>query len=153
MPFRSNIPKISEFVFSGIDATFSSRAKDAKEKGGCIVVGGENYGQGSSREHAAIAPMYLGLQAVIAKSFARIHKANLINFGILPLTFKNPSDYDKVEKGDRLLIKDVINSMNGNQIYRIENATKGISFETVSDLNSRQKQIIIKGGLLPYTKR
>ncbi len=153
LPFRSNIPKISEFVFSGIDATFSSRAKDAKEKGGCIVVGGENYGQGSSREHAAIAPMYLGLQAVIAKSFARIHKANLINFGILPLTFKNPSDYDKVEKGDRLLIKDVINSMNGTQIYRIENATKGISFEAVSDLNSRQKQIIIKGGLLPYTKR
>lgn len=153
LPFRSNIPKISEFVFSGIDSTFSKRATMAKEKGGCIVIGGENYGQGSSREHAAMAPMYLGLQAVIAKSFARIHKANLINFGILPLQFKNPADYEKVEKGDRLAIKDVMRSLKGNQIYTIENLTKGTAFEAVSDLNDRQKEIIIKGGLLPYTKK
>lgn len=153
LPFRSNIPKISEFVFSVIDPTFSQRARAVKEKGGCIVIGGENYGQGSSREHAAIAPMYLGLQAVLAKSFARIHKANLINFGILPLQFKNHSDYDMLEKGNSLVIKDVVNSMNGNQIYKIENLTKGKSFEAVSDLNGRQKAIIMKGGLLPYTKQ
>lgn len=153
LPFRSNIPKISEFVFSGIDATFSKRANELKDKGGCVVIGGENYGQGSSREHAAMAPMFLGLQAVIAKAFARIHKANLINFGILPLQFKNPSDYEKAEKGDRLVIKDVINSLSGNQLYNVENITKGAAFEVVSDLNDRQKQIIIKGGLLPYTKK
>ena len=152
LPFRSNIPKISEFVFGGIDATFSKRANELKGKGGCIVIGGENYGQGSSREHAAMAPMFLGLQAVIAKAFARIHRANLINFGILPLQFKNPSDYEKAEKGDRLVIKDVINSLNGSQVYKVENITKGAAFEVVSDLNDRQKQIIIKGGLLPYTK-
>ena len=153
LPFRSNIPKISEFVFSGIDATFSKRANELKDKGGCVVIGGENYGQGSSREHAAMAPMFLGLQAVIAKAFARIHKANLINFGILPLQFKNPSDYEKAEKGDRLVIKDVINSLNGSQVYRVENITKGAAFEVVSDLNDRQREIILKGGLLPYTKK
>ncbi|MDO8746937.1 MAG: aconitate hydratase, partial [Thermodesulfovibrionales bacterium] len=153
LPFRSNIPKISEFVFGGIDATFSKRANELKGKGGGIIIGGENYGQGSSREHAAMAPMFLGLQSVIAKAFARIHKANLINFGILPLQFKNPSDHEKAEKGDRLVIKDVINSLNGSQVYKVENITKGSSFEAVSDLNDRQKQIIIKGGLLPYTKQ
>lgn len=153
LPFRSNIPKISEFVFSGIDNTFSQRAASAKEKGGCIVVGGENYGQGSSREHAAIAPMHLGLQAVIVKSFARIHKANLINFGILPLQFRNLSDYENIEKGNVLVIKDVVNSLKGSQVYKVENITKGSTFEVVSDLNDRQKEIILKGGLLPYTKR
>jgi len=153
LPFRSNIPKISEFVFSGIDASFSKRANEAKEKGGCIIIGGENYGQGSSREHAAIAPMFLGLQAVIAKSFARIHKANLINFGILPLQFKDPSDYEKAEQGDRLVIKELINSLKGSQVYKVENVTKGASFEAVSDLNDRQRELIIKGGLLPYTKK
>lgn len=153
LPFRSNIPKISEFVFAGIDTTFSKRANELKGKGGCIIIGGENYGQGSSREHAAMAPMFLGLQAVIAKAFARIHKANLINFGILPLQFKNPSDYEKAEKGDRLVIKDVINSLNSSQVYKVENITKAAAFEAVSDLNDRQKLIIIKGGLLPYTKQ
>jgi aconitate hydratase len=140
-------------MFRNIDNTFSKRAKDAKEKGGGIIIGGENYGQGSSREHAAMAPMFLGLQAVIAKAFARIHSANLINFGILPLQFKNPSDYEKVGQGDRLVIKDVKNSLNRNQVYNIENITKGTAFEAVSDLNDRQKQIIMKGGLLPYTKQ
>jgi len=153
LPFRSNIPKISEFVFGGIDVTFSKRANELKDKGGCVVIGGENYGQGSSREHAAMAPMFLGLQAVFAKSFARIHRANLINFGILPLQFKNPSDYEKAGQGDRLIINDVINSLNGAQVYKIENITKGSSFEAVSDLNDRQREIILKGGLLPYTKK
>lgn len=153
LPFRSNIPAISEFVFRNIDNTFSKRAKDAKGKGGGIIIGGENYGQGSSREHAAMAPMFLGLQAVIAKAFARIHRANLINFGILPLQFKNPSDCEKAGQGDRLVIKGVINSLNGSQVYKVENITKGAAFEAVSDLNDRQKQIIMKGGLLPYTKQ
>lgn len=153
LPFRSNIPKISEFVFSGIDPTFSQRAMKAKEHGGGIVIGGENYGQGSSREHAAIAPMFLGLQAVIAKSFARIHKSNLINFGILPLTFRNPSDHEKIAQGDKVVIRDVIKSLGGDQIFTVENRTKDFTFWAVSDLNERQKEIIIKGGLLPYTKK
>ena len=153
LPLRSNIPAISEFVFSHIDKTFSERAKQSKVKGGGIIAGGENYGQGSSREHAAIAPMYLGIHAVIAKSFARIHRSNLINFGILPLLFKNTGDYEKVEKGDRLIIKDINNSLTGNQFYTIHNLTKNFSFEVFSDLNDREREIILSGGLLPSTKK
>jgi aconitate hydratase len=152
LPFRSNIPAISDFVFENIDKTFSSRAKEAKAKGGGILIGGENYGQGSSREHAAIAPMFLGVQAVIAKSFARIHRSNLINFGILPLTFGEPDDYLKVEQGDRLLIKDLFRSLGGDQTFMVENTTRGYSFSVKSNLNEREREIIKKGGLLPYTK-
>jgi aconitate hydratase len=152
LPFRSNIPAISDFVFENIDKTFSSRAKEAKAKGGGILIGGENYGQGSSREHAAIAPMFLGVQAVIAKSFARIHRSNLINFGILPLTFGEPDDYLKVEQGDRLLIKDLFRSLGGDQTFMVENTTRGYSFSLKSNLNEREREIIKKGGLLPYTK-
>lgn len=152
LPFRSNIPAISEFVFSNIDSTFSKRAVAAKEKGGGIIIGGENYGQGSSREHAAIAPMFLGIQAVIAKSFARIHRSNLINFGILPLQFVNPEDFDKIDKGDILTIKDLDVKLRGDQTYKVENTTRGYSFVARSGLNEREKEIIIKGGLLPYTK-
>jgi aconitate hydratase len=153
LPFRSNIPAISEFVFENIDRTFSKRAVEAKESGGGIIIGGENYGQGSSREHAAIAPMYLGLQAVIAKSFARIHRANLINFGVLPLLFKSEGDYEKIEQGDRLLIRDVIGSIKGDQNFKVENLTKGYDFEVISNLNDREKDLILKGGLLPYVRR
>ncbi|BCB95404.1 aconitate hydratase [Dissulfurispira thermophila] len=153
LPFRSNIPAISEFVFENIDRTFSKRAMEAKESGGGIIIGGENYGQGSSREHAAIAPMYLGLQAVIAKSFARIHRANLINFGVLPLLFKSESDYDKIEQGHRLLIRDVIISIKGEQNFKVDNITKGYTFEVISNLNDREKELILKGGLLPYVRR
>ncbi|MEW6584136.1 MAG: aconitate hydratase [Nitrospirota bacterium] len=153
LPLRSNIPAISEYVFSNIDNTFSGRAKDAKATGGGIVVGGENYGQGSSREHAAMAPMFLGLQAVIAKSFARIHRSNLINFGILPLLFKDAGGYAQVEKGDRLLMEDVRSSVSGSQSYVIRNMTKNVSFEAVSTLNDREKEIILSGGLLPNTKK
>ncbi|HSB30737.1 MAG TPA: aconitate hydratase [Candidatus Sulfobium mesophilum] len=152
LPFRSNIPAISDFVFENIDKTFSSRAKEAKTKGGGIVIGGENYGQGSSREHAAIAPMFLGVQAVIAKSFARIHRSNLINFGILPLVFENPSDYDRIEKGDRIVLKDLLNALEGGQIYTVENITSGKSFTVRSNLNDREQEVVKKGGLLPYTK-
>lgn len=150
LPFRSNIPAISEFVFENIDRSFSERAKKAKDSGGGIIIGHDNYGQGSSREHAAIAPMYLGVQAVIAKSFARIHRANLINFGILPLLFKNEEDYDRIEQGDRLLIKDVLKSLEGNQDYAVENLSKGYSFVVRSNLNERERNLILKGGLLPF---
>jgi len=152
LPFRSNIPAISEFVFENLDKTFSSRAEAAKVKGGGIIIGGENYGQGSSREHAAIAPMFLGIQAVIVKSFARIHRSNLINFGILPLQFENTDDYNKLEKGDRFLIKDLSATLSGPQKYVIENTTQGYTFTVVSTLNDREKEIIKAGGLLPYTR-
>jgi aconitate hydratase len=152
LPFRSNIPAISEFVFRNIDAGFSPRAKEAKAKGGGMLVGGENYGQGSSREHAAIAPMFLGIQAVIAKSFARIHRSNLINFGILPLVFGNPADYDRMAQGDRLVMRDLLAGIDGEQSYTVENTTKGYSFVVTSNLNDREKELIRKGGLLPFTR-
>jgi aconitate hydratase len=153
LPFRSNIPAISEFVFENIDRSFSHRAKEAKTSGGGIVIGGENYGQGSSREHAAIAPMHLGVQAVIAKSFARIHRSNLINFGVLPLQFRNPEDYQMVEQGDRLLITGMIRSLGENQSYMVQNLTKNNSFEVWSNYNSREKAILLAGGLLPYSRK
>lgn len=153
LPYRSNIPAISEFVFTNIDSSFSKRAQAAKATGGGIIVGGENYGQGSSREHAAIAPMFLGIQAVIARSFARIHRSNLINFGILPLLFRNAEDYVKVDKGDRLVFHGVKNTLTGNQSYSIYNKTKNYTFEVYSQLNDREKEIIIAGGLLPNTKK
>jgi aconitate hydratase len=149
LPLRSNIPRISEYVFSGVDPTFSERAKAA---GAGVVVGGENYGQGSSREHAALAPMYLGLKAVLAKSFARIHHANLINFGILPLTFEDPKDYDKIEQGDILEFSDLIKTLRENGRLTVTNVTKGVEIPLVCDLKPRQKEIIIHGGLLNFTK-
>lgn len=152
LPYRSNIPAISEFVFSNIDSSFSKRAREAKPAGGGIIIGGENYGQGSSREHAAIAPMFLGIQAVIAKSFARIHRSNLINFGILPLLFKNSDDARKIEQRDRLVIKDVKNVLTGSQSYRVYNKTKDFTFEVYSQMNEREREIILSGGLLPYTR-
>jgi aconitate hydratase len=153
LPLRSNIPAISEYVFSNIDNTFSMRAKESKVTGGGIIVGGENYGQGSSREHAAIAPMYLGIHAVIAKSFARIHRSNLINFGIIPLLFKTTDDYEKIEKGDGMIIEDIKKSLTGTQSYTVHNQTKNYSFEVSSNLNEREKEIILSGGLLPNTKK
>ena len=153
LPLRSNIPAISGYVFSNIDSTFSKRAQESKAAGGGIIVGGENYGQGSSREHAALAPMYLGIQAVIAKSFARIHRSNLINFGIIPLLFKVEADYGKIEQGDRLVVQKVKESLKGNQSYPVHNQTKNYSFEVSSNLNDREKEIILSGGLLPNTKK
>jgi aconitate hydratase len=154
LPLRSNIPAISEFVFSNLDSTFSKRALEAQSKGGGgIIIGGENYGQGSSREHAAIAPMYLGIQAVIAKSYARIHRSNLINFGILPLKFLNPEDYNRVEKSDKLLLEDIRKSLKGNHSWKIHNLTRNYSFEVISDFNDREKEILLAGGLLPYAKK
>ncbi|MHB8232767.1 MAG: aconitate hydratase [bacterium] len=150
LPLRSNIPAISKYVFEPVDPAFSERA--LKEKGG-FVIGGENYGQGSSREHAALAPMYLGVKAVIAKSFARIHFANLINFGILPLTFENPADYDKIEQGDELYAPDILKELGGHKPVTFINKTKGnAEYKFKYNLTDRQVKIIKEGGLLNETK-
>lgn len=143
LPLRSNIPAISEYVFEKVDKTFPKRAKEA---GGGFVIGGQNYGQGSSREHAAIAPKYLGVKAVIVKSFARIHMANLINFGILPLQFVNESDYDKIEQGDDLDI-DVTN-LSGN--LTLVNKTKGVEIPVKTGMAGRDLEVMKAGGLLGY---
>jgi aconitate hydratase len=149
LPLRSNIPRISDFVFFYVDQDFPRKAKEA---GSSAVVGGENYGQGSSREHAALAPMYLGVKFVIAKSFARIHKTNLVNFGILPLTFKSAADYDSLKSGDELVINNVKKSLDNGEDLIVENKTQGNSFRVTYDLSDRQKKLLLAGGLLNYTK-
>ena len=148
LPYRSNIPKLSEFCFEVCDPAFSQRAKAA---GSGIIVGGSNYGQGSSREHAALVPMYLGIRCVIAKSFARIHAANLINAGILPLTFANAADYDALEQDDQLVIENVLDGLMLGR-WTVRNVTKNSSFAVVCELSKRQQKILRCGGLLSYTK-
>jgi len=147
LPLRSNIPAISEFVFERVDPTFVERARAA---GGGFIVGGANYGQGSSREHAALAPMYLGVRAVIAKSFARIHLANLINFGILPLTFANEADYDRIARGMQLTIPDLHARLREGRSLEI--VTDDQSIPVLSSLSPRQVEIVLAGGLLNYMK-
>jgi len=149
LPFRSNIPKISEFVYFYVDETFATRAKEAKAS---AVIGGDNYGQGSSREHAALAPMYLGFQFVLAKSFARIHKTNLVNFGILPLQFANVDDYEKIKQDDMLRIDNVPETLKKNADLTIKNETQGYEFKAAYDLSARQVEILLSGGLLNHTK-
>jgi aconitate hydratase len=146
LPLRSNIPAISDYVFNALDPTFSERAR---EKKGGFIVGGENYGQGSSREHAAIAPKYLGIKAVIAKSFARIHLDNLLNFGIVPLIFKNPSEYEKIEQNDSLEID--LSSFKTGRV-KIINRTKKSELTAVHSLDDRSIEILIAGGKLPYIR-
>ncbi len=149
LPLRSNIPAISQHCFTVCDKEFPQRAL---ELGKSIIVGGANYGQGSSREHAALAPLYLGVKAVLVKSFARIHKSNLINAGILPLTFVNAEDYDKISQGDELVIEDVkAKLLNGEQIV-VKDVTKDIDIPVDCDLTDRTRAIIIAGGLLDYTR-
>lgn len=148
LPYRSNIPHLSQFCFGVCDKTFPERAKELGES---IVVGGINYGQGSSREHAALVPMYLGVRAVITKSFARIHVANLINAGIIPLTFKNADDYDKINEGDKLSLNNIYDGMDKGIIV-LKNETNGEEIELVCNFTDRQKSILKAGGLLAYTK-
>ena len=148
LPYRSNIPFLSRFCFEGCDPTFSERAKAA---GDGVIIGGSNYGQGSSREHAALVPMYLGIRCVIAKSFARIHVANLINAGILPLTFENPADYDSLNQDTVLEFADIFSGMDTGRIT-ITNKTTGTSFNAICNFTDRQKAILKAGGLLNYTK-
>lgn len=145
LPFRSNIPEISKFVFEAVDPEFYNKAREAN---GGFIIGGENYGQGSSREHAALAPKYLGIKAVIVKSFARIHLANLINFGIVPLTFKNPDDYDKIDEGDNLEIS--IGDLKGDCI--LKNLTKNLEIELEHTLSDMDAEILKCGGKLPWIK-
>ncbi len=148
LPYRSNIPHLSQFCFGVCDKTFPERAKALGES---IIVGGSNYGQGSSREHAALVPMYLGVRAVITKSFARIHIANLINAGIMPLTFKNPDDYDRINQGDKLTMKNIYSGMDSGEII-LEDETSGESFTLVCSFTERQKDILKAGSLLLCTK-
>ena len=149
LPYRSNVPKLSEFCFTVCDKDFPARAK---KEGGGIVVGGTNYGQGSSREHAALVPLYLGVKAVIAKSFARIHVANLINFGIVPMTFENPDDYDKISEGDELAIPGFAEAVAGADTVVLEDRTNGAKISLRLAFTPRQREILSAGGLLNYTK-
>jgi aconitate hydratase len=144
LPLRSNIPAMSEYVFAPLDESFARRAREA---GSGIVVGGENYGQGSSREHAALAPMYLGIKAVLAKSFARIHHTNLVNFGIIPLVFESPTDYDRLQQDDILEIDRLQEQLERGGVT-IANRTQGYTFKARHELSQRQVRIIMAGGLL-----
>ena len=148
LPYRSNIPYLSKFCFEVVDEGFSERAKAL---GSSVIVGGGNYGQGSSREHAALVPMYLGVKAVIVKSFARIHVANLINAGIVPLTLKNEADYELVSQGDELYIEDIFAGFDAGEVT-VENKTKGAKIVCGCNFTERQKEILKAGGLLAYTK-
>ena len=149
LPYRSNIPFLSQYCFGVCDKEFPERIK---KEGKGIVIGGANYGQGSSREHAALVPLYLGVKAVITKSFARIHCANLINAGILPLNFANADDYDKITQGDELSLKGIKSAIINNEPAILVNLTTGEEYELKYDLSQRQKDIILAGGLLNYTK-
>ena len=148
LPYRSNIPYLSRFCFGVVDESFPDRAKAA---GQSIIVGGSNYGQGSSREHAALVPLYLGVRAVIVKSFARIHVANLINAGILPLTFENPDDYDKLSQDDDLILSGLTEGMKQGTVT-LTDVTTGETFRLTAQLTDRQRGMLEAGGLLAYTK-
>ncbi len=146
LPYRSNIPHLSQYCFEVCDKTFPERAKKAGES---FIVGGENYGQGSSREHAALVPLYLGVRAVITKSFARIHVANLINAGIMPLTFADPKDYDLLEQGDELKLENIYDGMETGNVV-LKDITKNIEIRINVDFTDRQRAILKAGGLLKY---
>ena len=150
LPLRSNIPAISQHCFTVCDEEFPRRAKNM---GKSIIVGGSNYGQGSSREHAALAPLYLGIKAVLVKSFARIHRANLINAGILPLTFVNEADYDKISQGDEIVLADVRKDIEADKTQlTVINKTTGAEIPVLCELTGRTKDIVLAGGLLDYTR-
>ncbi|MDO4743142.1 MAG: aconitase family protein, partial [bacterium] len=149
LPYRSNIPYLSNFCFTRCDEKFPENCKRAKSG---IIIGGENYGQGSSREHAALVPLYLGIKAVVVKSFARIHVANLINAGIIPLVFDNAADYDKISQGDVLCLPQIKDEIENNQTITLENKTTGETYKVSASLSGRSTDILLSGGLLSYTK-
>jgi len=149
LPLRSNLPAISRYLFSRTNPDFLHMVE---EKGGGFILAGKNYGQGSSREHAALAPRFKGVRAVIAKSFARIHKANLINFGVLPLEFKNEDDIDRFYLGDRLCLNNLVSNIRKERPLRLENLTKGFTIETVLNISPRLHDVLIAGGLLAYIR-
>jgi len=149
LPYRSNVPYLAEFCLTPCDPEFPARAKENR---GGFIIGGSNYGQGSSREHAALAPLQLGIKGVIAKSFARIHMANLINSGILPLTFANEADYDEIDRDDVLVLENIRQQIKtGNELI-VKNVTKNKEIKVNITLSERQKDIILAGGLLNYTR-
>ena len=150
LPLRSNVPALSQFAFSAIDPDFAKRAQAV---GSGIIVGGHNYGQGSSREHAALVPMYLGIKIVLAKSFARIHYANLVNFGILPLTFESEADYENIQQDDVLEVSDLVSQLLSGNTMTLTNKTTGRTIKATHQLTPRQLKIIVAGGLLNYTKK
>ena len=149
LPLRSNLPAISRYLFSRTNPDFLHMVE---EKGGGFILAGKNYGQGSSREHAALAPRFKGVRAVIAKSFARIHKANLINFGVLPLEFKNEDDIDRFYLGDRLCLNNLVSNIRKERPLHLENLTKGFTIETVLNISPRLYDVLIAGGLLDYIR-
>ncbi len=149
LPLRSNIPEISKYCFSVVDEKFPERALSL---GASAIIGGSNYGQGSSREHAALAPLYLGIKTVIVKSFARIHKANLVNAGILPLTFANEADYDKISAGDELCLDNLREAVKSGNTVTLKDKTSGIEAVLNIELSEREREVILEGGLLDYTR-
>ena len=150
LPYRSNIPHLSQYCFAVCDETFPERIK---KEGKGIIIGGTNYGQGSSREHAALVPLYLGVKAVITKSFARIHVANLVNAGILPFTFKDENDYNRIDQLDELALPDVREKLEKKETIILKNITKGEEYELDSShLSDRQRAMLLCGGLLDYTR-
>ena len=153
LKYRSNVEAYSRFVFEGVDESFAARAKENAAQGlHNVVVAGESYGQGSSREHAALCPMYLGVKAVLAKSFERIHAANLVNFGILPLTFRDADDYEKIEAGDRLRLENLGSELRVGKPLTVKNETQGRALEVGHELSERQLAIVKAGGLLNYQR-
>ena len=150
LPYRSNIPYLSQFCFKQCDEHF---AEHCKEAGSGIIIGGANYGQGSSREHAALVPLYLGIKAVITVSFARIHKANLVNAGIIPLNFKNADDYNKIDVNDELFLPNIKDELKNGGNITLYNKTKDKTYSLLCDISERQRGILAAGGLLNYTKK
>jgi len=150
LPYRSNIPYLAEYCMTPCDPDFPKRAK---ENGGGFIVGGSNYGQGSSREHAALVPLYLGVKGVVAKSFARIHMANLINSGILPMSFVDEADYDRIKEGDVLVLENAREQVKAGDELTLLNKTAGTEIKVRIALSERQKSIMLAGGLLNYTKK
>ena len=152
LPYRSNIPRISEFVYEIVDPTYTERALDSKAQGGHAILGGENYGQGSSREHAALAPRYLGLRLVIAKGFARIHRKNLINYGILPLVFDDQAAYDKLESGDVIVISDLREQIAEKEKVKAQVPKKDLTFTASHNLTPHMREVLLAGGLTNWVK-
>ncbi len=153
LPYRSNIAEIAEFAFEAIDETYLQRAKETQQGSGHVVVGGANYGQGSSREHAAVAPRYLGLRMVAAKSFARIHWQNLANFGVLPVEFADPGDYDRIGQGDELAVEGVRDALRAGEELVLRNLTEHESYRVVHRLSSRQVEMVLAGGQIPLLEQ
>jgi aconitate hydratase len=150
LKYRSNVPKYANYVFHHLDPDFPAKCRANREQGfASAIVAGQSYGQGSSREHAAMCPMYLGVRLVLAKSCERIHAANLVNFGILQLTFADDADYDRIDDGDELAIDDVHQAIE-QEVVVVRNTTKGLQLKTKCILTSRQKAIILRGGALNY---